>query len=148
MRPTLLFLCTGNYYRSRFAEAVFNHHAADRGLVWRAVSRGIAIDRLGLNAGNISPHTRAGLGERGIAFDQRPPLSLTYGDLKSADMVVALDETEHRSMLDHSFPGWSGRVIFWNVADIGDLPPDRALSRIEAAVAQLVDQLASGCTRA
>ena len=39
----LLFICTGNYYRSRFAEAVFNHHAKQRGLPWRAFSRGLAI---------------------------------------------------------------------------------------------------------
>jgi len=37
---TVLFLCTGNYYRSRHAEAVFNHHAERLGLGWRAVSRG------------------------------------------------------------------------------------------------------------
>ena len=39
----VLFVCTGNYYRSRFAEAVFNHLAAARGLPWRAVSRGLAV---------------------------------------------------------------------------------------------------------
>ena len=27
----LLFICTGNNYRSRFAEAVFNQHAKQRG---------------------------------------------------------------------------------------------------------------------
>jgi protein-tyrosine phosphatase len=142
--PTLLFLCTGNYYRSRFAEAVFNHRAELRGLAWRASSRGIAIDRLGLNAGNLSPHTILGLRERGIQGDNRPPASLTYGDLKSADLVVALDEREHRPMLDRSFPGWSSRIVFWHVADVGDLPADQALTRIEASVAGLVDQLASG----
>ena len=29
---TVLFLCTGNFYRSRHAEAVFNHHAAASGI--------------------------------------------------------------------------------------------------------------------
>lgn len=143
MPATLLFLCTGNYYRSRFAEAVFNHHAAKKGLAWRALSRGIAIDQLGLNAGNISPHAVAGLETRGVACDARPPAGLTYGDLKSASLVVALDEREHRPMLDRSFPGWSSRVVFWNVADIHDLPVDQALARIEAAVLGLVSQLAS-----
>jgi protein-tyrosine-phosphatase len=33
---TLLFLCTGNYYRSRYAEELFNHHAARGGLLWQA----------------------------------------------------------------------------------------------------------------
>ena len=39
---TVLFLCTGNYYRSRFAEELFNHHAeraqASIGLRSRGVS--------------------------------------------------------------------------------------------------------------
>ena len=36
--PVVLFLCSGNYYRSRFAEHLFNHlAAADRG--WQAQSQ-------------------------------------------------------------------------------------------------------------
>src|SRR5438132_811728 len=33
---TVLFLCTGNYYRSRFAEVLFNSVAGKMGLPWRA----------------------------------------------------------------------------------------------------------------
>ncbi len=53
---TVLFLCTGNYYRSRHAEAVFNHHAAAAGLGWRATSRGLALER---GANNVGPLARA-----------------------------------------------------------------------------------------
>jgi hypothetical protein len=35
----VLFLCTGNYYRSRFAEVLFNSVAGKMGLPWRASSR-------------------------------------------------------------------------------------------------------------
>ena len=38
----ILFLCTGNYYRSRYAEEIFNHMARNKGLPWRAFSRGAA----------------------------------------------------------------------------------------------------------
>ena len=41
----LLFLCTGNYYRSRFAEILFNSVAGKMGLSWKASSRGLAIER-------------------------------------------------------------------------------------------------------
>ena len=35
---TVLFLCTGNYYRSRFAEILFNSVAGRMGLPWKASS--------------------------------------------------------------------------------------------------------------
>ena len=42
---TVLFLCTGNYYRSRFAEILFNSVAEKMGLPWKASSRGLALER-------------------------------------------------------------------------------------------------------
>ena len=59
----ILFVCSGNYYRSRFAEAVFNHEATRRNLPWRAFSRGLAIY---LVDGDISPFTEMELQRRGI----------------------------------------------------------------------------------
>jgi hypothetical protein len=56
MENRVLFICTGNYYRSRFAEAVFNHHAEALGLRWRAFSRGLAI-HLVPPGFVLSPHT-------------------------------------------------------------------------------------------
>jgi protein-tyrosine phosphatase len=52
---TLLFLCTGNYYRSRYAEELFNHGAGRAGLAWTAFSRGLAIERRAGNVGPLSP---------------------------------------------------------------------------------------------
>src|SRR5262249_28501901 len=49
---TVLFLCTGNYYRSRFAEGLFNSVAGKMGLPWQASSRGLALER-GVN--NVGP---------------------------------------------------------------------------------------------
>jgi len=40
MPQTVLFLCTGNYYRSRFAEFLFNALAAEAGVDWVAESAG------------------------------------------------------------------------------------------------------------
>ena len=48
----ILFLCTGNYYRSRFAEVLFVFVAKKMGLPWIASSRALALER-GVN--NVGP---------------------------------------------------------------------------------------------
>jgi len=58
-----LFICTGNYYRSRFAEAVFNHHAAETNLKWQAFSRGVGHPPCPDDG--LSIHTRNALTARG-----------------------------------------------------------------------------------
>src|SRR5438876_5201878 len=51
-KKTILFLCTGNYYRSRFAESLFNAVAGQMRVPWRASSRGLALER---GTGNVGP---------------------------------------------------------------------------------------------
>ena len=55
---TVLFLCTGNYYRSRFAEVLFNSVAGKMGLAWQASSRGLALERGVNNVGPIDARPR------------------------------------------------------------------------------------------
>ena len=57
----VLFICTGNFYRSRFAEAVFNHHAELHKIPWVAFSRGLAIH---LAEGHLSTFTTEALATR------------------------------------------------------------------------------------
>src|SRR4051812_22380778 len=77
MKQRVLFLCTGNYYRSRFAEIYFNWLARQQDIGWSADSRGLALD--GCNYGPISRHTLNCLTERGINSDSydRFPLPAT-----------------------------------------------------------------------
>jgi hypothetical protein len=75
----VLFLCTGNYYRSRFVEEMFNFLAPVKCPGWTAVSRGIALD-LGINnVGPIATSAAQALQKRGIIFNRplaRMPLQL------------------------------------------------------------------------
>src|SRR5947207_764024 len=100
MPKTVLFLCTGNYYRSRFAEVVFNDRAARRGLPWRAESRGLALERGVNNVGPISRHAYRRLTELGLPFDDylRLPMAVSEEDLRRADLIVGLKEVEHRPL--------------------------------------------------
>jgi hypothetical protein len=53
---TVLFLCTGNYYRSRFSEYLFNALAQKCGLNWQATSRGLKA-WMAANEGPLSEFT-------------------------------------------------------------------------------------------
>lgn len=140
MTKRVLFLCTGNYYRSRYAEALFNHLAKESGLDAVASSRGLKIDMTGL-VGSVSKYTIEALKARGIQLDMRMPIPLTYGDLQKANLVVALKDAEHRPMIDARFPGWSARTVFWTVHDIDAALPEVALAEIEANVRKLIAQM-------
>ena len=142
----LLFICSANYYRSRFAELLFNHLAAQSHLDWKAESRGVAPE-LGLgNIGPISPHTIRGLQTRGVKLpgDIREPIPLTEEDLKQADLIVLLDEAEHRPYMQERFPVWADKVTYWHVADLHVATTEDALTVAEAEISALVERLAAG----
>ncbi len=136
----VLFLCTGNFYRSRFAEAVFNHHAALLGMEWRAFSRGLAIHQA---EGDLSIYTLRALAEREIDRSHTGPtrVSLLADDLSAADLVIALDENEHRPMVARGFAEWETTVRYWDVCDVPYSTPEVALPCIEGYVLTLLDEL-------
>jgi protein-tyrosine phosphatase len=139
----VLFLCTGNYYRSRFAEELFNHHAQCDGLNWIAQSRALAIERGINNIGPLSPFALNGLKERGLVARgaNRLPQQCTVADLEAADRIVALKESEHRPLMLERFPGWESRAEYWQVDDIEIAPPVAALSSIEREIEAMVVRL-------
>lgn len=140
---SVLFLCTGNYYRSRYAEELFNHLAAAHGLNWSAASRALAIERGKDNVGPVSAHAVNALKEQGINGRglHRLPLQCVVGDLEAADLVIALQETEHRSLLQTRFASWEDRVTYWHVQDIEFCAVQEAIATIDRHVAELIRQL-------
>jgi protein-tyrosine phosphatase len=139
-----LFLCTGNYYRSRFAEGLFNHLAGELGLDWRADSRALALDKgQSVNPGPISRFTLEALKQRSIPVAEpiRYPRPATVEDFESASLIIALKEAEHRRLMRQRFPDWENRVIYWHVHDLDRLPHHEALPEIETLVKALVASL-------
>ena len=139
----VLFLCSGNYYRSRFAEVLFNELAAAEGLPYRADSAGLWRDCHTHNVGPMSPHTISGLAERGIPLPSvlRAPRDVQKADFLGAALVIAVKDAEHRPLMQARFPDQSDQVEYWHVDDVGDAPPSVALPMIEREVRALVARL-------
>jgi protein-tyrosine phosphatase len=141
LMKTVLFLCTGNYYRSRFAEIFFNWHARQRSLGWTAESRGLALSSA--NLGAMSLYTVSHLSDHSIPCDdyQRPPLDVTSADLELAAHVIAVKGVEHRPLVLRRFPEWHQRIEFWEVHDIDCALPSEAIPHLERQVLELLDRL-------
>jgi protein-tyrosine phosphatase len=137
---TVLFLCTGNYYRSRFAEELFNHRAERAGLDWIARSRGLALERGTNNVGPISPFALHALKELGITARgaDRFPQQCTAGDLASANFVVAVKGAEHRPLMRERFAEWEKLADYWNIHDVEDAAPAQALKLLAQEVHALL----------
>jgi|SRR5579864_1202426 len=139
---TVLLLCTGNYYRSRFAEILFNSIAGKMGLAWRASSRGLALERGNNNVGPMAVAAVKALEARGLraaAEFTRFPIQVTVQDFEAAHWIVALKEAEHLPLLQERFPTWAEKVEFWHVDDAPEV-----LDLIEHEVMDLVARLIGG----
>lgn len=141
-QKTILFLCTGNYYRSRFAEVLFISVARRMGLPWNASSRALALER-GVN--NVGPmatlaiKTLEAMGIRDAERCSRLPAQVTMHDLEEADVIVALKHAEHLPLLQERFPAFAEKVEFWHVDDAPD-----ALPIIESKIMDLMARLLGG----
>jgi protein-tyrosine phosphatase len=138
----VLFLCTGNYYRSRFAEVLFNSLAGKMGLPWRASSRGLALERGVNNVGPMAVSAVKALearGQRAVAEFGRFPVQATVEDFEAAHWIIALKEAEHLPLLQERFPAWTENVEFWHVDDAPGV-----LDLIEREVMDLAARLIVG----
>jgi protein-tyrosine phosphatase len=137
----LLFVCTGNYYRSRYAELLFNA-TRPPALPWRADSRG--FDPSPFNPGPIAASVIARLRSRGLAEPDpgRYPARLRDADLRSATRIIALDAHEHEPYVRNWFPAWRERFEYWHVADLDRMTTEEAYGLIESNVQALLQDLA------
>ncbi|MFN8855778.1 MAG: low molecular weight phosphatase family protein [Planctomycetaceae bacterium] len=140
----ILFLCTGNYYRSRFAELSFNWNAHRRGLPYQAASRGLWLEPA--NPGPISRNTLRWLERLSIPSPESPrfPLELVEDDLRHAQLVIALKEAEHRPLMESFHPLWVNRIEYWHVDDMDCATPDEVIPQLHRQVEALLDRLETG----
>jgi protein-tyrosine phosphatase len=142
----VLFLCTGNYYRSRFAEHLFNARARASGLRWRAESAGLAPECFARNVGAIAQATVDALALHGVDVEKPPrlPRDVSEHDLRAASLVIALKEEEHKPLLEARFGSLAGRAEYWAVHDVDCASPADALPELERKIAELLARLSAG----
>ena len=94
----------------------------------------------------MSPHTLDALQARGVRVPSRAlrsPHLATPTDLEAATLVIALDEQEHRPLVEQYLDCFVDRFVFWSVPDVDQLDPAVALAEIERRVDALVADLAA-----
>lgn len=135
----VLFLCSGNYFRSRFAELWFNQEAQQRRLGWYATSAGLLMEND--NQGNISEYTRTFAHARGWSVPDRPPIPASDALFEQADCVIALKESEHRVPIETRFMRFQEKVTYWTIHDEDVMKPSDILPTLESQLIQFVDTL-------
>jgi protein-tyrosine phosphatase len=142
---SVLFVCTGNYYHSRFAEILFNSVAGKMGLPWKASSKGLALERGVNNVGSMAVSAVKALEAMGVRTADavaRLPTQATVDDFDLANWIVALKQAEHLPLVQERFPAWVEKVEFWHVDDAPE-----ALGLIEQEVMRLVARIMGGGER-
>ncbi|VIO75424.1 hypothetical protein [Bradyrhizobium ivorense] len=124
---TIVFVCQHGVVNSQMAAAYFNRAAQERGLPFRAISRGIDLYR------SVPVRVQDGLALDGLEAANTPQ-QLTADDMIAADRVVAFDQIppEQRGRADVTY--WSGIPLG---IDDYEATRDQIVQRIEALVPML-----------
>ena len=137
----ILFVCTGNIFRSRFAEEVFNHLCKINGVDATAFSAGLQVGRYKqrkiywpaineLEKLKIEPLRS---NEDSVHIDDI--------DVSIYDQIICMDEEEHKPMV-RSNELLSGFTFqYWNIVDMPKVSSDISLPKCYKKVESLIDQL-------
>ncbi|GEM_PF-70209 len=137
----ILFLCSGNYYRSRMAESMWVQEARQRGLNIQASSAGLCRDLNSFgNPGPLSPIALRLLKEHGYNPHraEEVPQVLDQNKLGNELRLIALSEREHRPLVEKEWPELAERIEYWEVGDIGVDVPESAYRKIHQGIQALL----------
>ena len=145
-KTKVVFVCTGNYYRSRFAESYFNYLCDILKLNYEADSYGLAIhyaDELAEKHGELSPFSRERMEHIGIPdnYFERSRKSLTKDAIENSDVIIAMDEDEHTEMIMEQFPSYINQFNFFKVKDVFDWEPKQTLDETQKMVEMMINDI-------
>jgi protein-tyrosine-phosphatase len=130
---TVVFVCEHGAAKSVIAAAHFNRLATERGLPFRAVSRGTKPDDA------VAAGVRAGLASDGIDVSTWRPIVISDQDIRQAAQVVSL-----ATDLPMKKPSVKSKLLEWN--DIPSVSQDyeKARTAIVEQVKQMLENLSKG----
>ncbi len=131
----VLFVCSGNSYRSPVAEALMRKYAP----------KGVEADSAGTSPINyISPHAKRFLEkEDALQFLKKHPEGIDSKRLRDYDLIVAM-ELQHKFSILQRCPECADRVEVWNIDDPYDTTMEyeqQIYQQIKTKVLQLAKQL-------
>jgi protein-tyrosine phosphatase len=113
----ILFICTANIYRSRFSEEVFNYFAIKNNLSTRAFSAGLMVGSY--KTRKIYKPALDELDRLNIDPIRAEEFSIHVDDidLKNYNMIICMDEKEHKPMVESNSNVKEMNIIYWNIVD-------------------------------
>jgi protein-tyrosine-phosphatase len=107
--PSILFVCTGNTFRSAMAETIFSALAAEKpgsGAKPRAISAGISADA----GGPATSEAIAAMDEYGFNLSNHRAKRLNERQTMDSDIILAMTRA-HRHEIIKRFPASAARVF-------------------------------------
>ena len=141
---TVLFICTGNYYRSRLAEEIFNCYASKNLLPSRADSAGLRVhETRNFNPGTFSPYALSALKRFEVvpSRHESEPKALSEALLEHFQLSIGLSFEEHKPMMLERFPDYADKISYWNIGDVADEAPELATQRILEQTLKLIETM-------
>ena len=113
----VLFVCTANIFRSRFSEEVYNHFAKKLNIPSEAFSAGLRVGEY--TTRKIYTPALRQLKNYNINPSRKDDLSIHINDLdlNVYDMIICMDEVEHRPMVEMNDQLNKINIDYWNIVD-------------------------------